>query len=214
MPLDDSSLDIILRLALAIVAGGLIGAEREYMSKSAGLRTLMIICLGSCMFTICSILLGEGLSPDRIASNIVTGIGFLGAGVIFKEENRVKGLTTAAAVWVTAAIGMAIGGGYYWEALGGTVFTFFALNMMRGIEDRIEKMNQLRTYRIMCEYKHETLKQYEVLMTESGLKPKRVNQRLQDNMISGSWIATGSETHHEAFIKKIMEDKDVREFDF
>ena len=112
----DDALDMIIRLALSIFAGGLIGAEREYVSKSAGLRTLMLICLGSCLFTICSDIMGKMSNSDRIASTIVTGIGFIGAGVIFKDDNRVKGLTTAAAVWVTAAIGMAIGAGLY---LGG-----------------------------------------------------------------------------------------------
>src|SRR6476661_889679 len=180
MPYMDATLDIMLRLALSVMAGGLIGAEREYVSKSAGFRTLMLICLGSCLFTLCSLFIGNGQSSDRIASNIVTGIGFIGAGVIFKDDNRVKGLTTAAAVWVTAAIGMAIGGGYYWEAAAGTVLTFFALYLMRGVEDRIERANQLRTYRIVAEYHHETLKRYETMMEECGLKFKRSTQQLQD----------------------------------
>ena len=85
----DESYQFILRLSLSVVAGGLIGAEREYVSKSAGLRTLMLISLGSCLFTMCSEIIGKVNNSDRIASTIVTGIGFIGAGVIFKDDNRV-----------------------------------------------------------------------------------------------------------------------------
>src|ERR1700730_3277484 len=101
--------DIIIKLLLAVVIGGVIGAEREYRSKSAGFRTLTLICLGSTIFTIFSQIIGAGAgpgtgNPDRIASNIVTGIGFVGAGVIFKGDNsgsKVSGITTAAMIWVT-----------------------------------------------------------------------------------------------------------------
>src|SRR3981189_2650925 len=94
--------DIILKLALAIVLGGVLGAEREYRSKSAGFRTLPVICVGATLFTIFSQIIGGPGNPDRIASNIVTGIGFVGAGVIFKSDSfgRVNGITTAAMIWV------------------------------------------------------------------------------------------------------------------
>ncbi len=112
--------DIVIKLALAVLIGGMIGAEREYRSKSAGFRTLTLICLGSTIFTIFSQIIGAGAAPgsgnpDRIASNIVTGIGFVGAGVIFKGDgtgSKVSGITTAAMIWVTAGLGIAIGAGY------------------------------------------------------------------------------------------------------
>ena len=104
--------DIILKLIFSVIIGGLIGAEREYRSKSAGFRTLTMICIGATLFTVFSELIGAKNSPDRIASNVVVGIGFVGAGVIFKGDNRVNGITTAAMIWVTAALGMAIGAGY------------------------------------------------------------------------------------------------------
>src|ERR1700743_1822320 len=106
--------DIILKLLLAVLIGGVLGAEREYRSKSAGFRTLTMICLGATIFTIFSQIVGGAGNPDRIASNIVTGIGFVGAGVVFKGDGttRVNGITTAAMIWVTAALGMAIGAGY------------------------------------------------------------------------------------------------------
>ena len=210
----DESYQFILRLSLSVVAGGLIGAEREYVSKSAGLRTLMLISLGSCLFTMCSEIIGKVNNSDRIASTIVTGIGFIGAGVIFKDDNRVKGLTTAAAVWVTAAIGMSIGAGFFWFAAGGIALALFALYLMRGVEERIEKANQLRNYRIVSEYHHETLKRYETMMEECGLKFKRSTQRLYNKSIIGTWSVNGSEKKHDEFIQRIMADENVREFEF
>src|ERR1044071_7835808 len=109
-----SFVDVFLRLALAAGLGGAIGLEREYRQKPAGLRTNMLIALGSALFSILSIELGASAnSPDRIAAQVVTGIGFLGAGAILRSGENVHGLTTAATIWVNAAIGMAAGLGAY-----------------------------------------------------------------------------------------------------
>lgn len=89
------------RVIAALVIGALIGGEREYRSKAAGFRTMTLICLGSAIFTILSLRIGAPASPDRVASNIITGIGFLGAGVIFKDGITIAGLTTATSIWVT-----------------------------------------------------------------------------------------------------------------
>jgi putative Mg2+ transporter-C (MgtC) family protein len=96
------------QVSVAFIIGAIIGLEREFRSKPAGFRTMIIICVGSCLYTILS-KESNATSPDRIASNIVTGIGFIGAGVIFKEGISVNGLTTAALIWITAALGMAVG---------------------------------------------------------------------------------------------------------
>src|ERR1044071_1722461 len=106
--------DIFLRLALAAGLGGAIGLEREFRHKPAGLRTNMLIALGSALFSVLSVEVGAAAgSPDRIAAQIVTGIGFLGAGAILRSGANVQGLTTAATIWVNAAIGMAAGLGAY-----------------------------------------------------------------------------------------------------
>ena len=186
---------IVLRISLAFVLGGIIGIEREYLNKAAGLRTLILICLGSCLFTIFSIVIAER-TPDRIASNIVTGIGFLGAGVIFKEDNRVKGLTTAACIWVTAAIGMGVGGGYYWWSAIGTVFTFVALHTLTYVEDWIDKINQTREYRIVSPYSEESLRNYESLFRKHHLRFSRNKQsRINENLV-GLWVVKGAEKNH------------------
>ncbi|MGZ5247107.1 MAG: MgtC/SapB family protein [Flavitalea sp.] len=206
--------EIIIRLIVAFLAGGLIGAEREYMSKAAGFRTLIMISLGSAIFSIVSILMGSSESHDRIASNIVTGIGFLGAGVIFKEDNKVKGLTTAASVWATAAIGMGIGNGNYFLSLSGTALVFLSLSVLTNLEEIIERRNQVREYRLVTHLDKETLWKYEELMKECKLHFKRNKQNLSGERLTGTWSVSGSEKRHQKFIERIINDSSVKEFDF
>ena len=204
---------IVVKLLLAFVLGGIIGVDREYMNKAAGLRTLILISLGSCLFTIFSIVITEG-TPDRIASNIVTGIGFLGAGVIFKEDNRVKGLTTAASIWVTAAIGMGVGGGYYWAAVIGAGFTLLALNVLTFLEEWMDRVNQTREYRIVSPYTHEALHRYENMFRKHHLRFSRNKQSRVDDNIIGFWVVKGRDKNHNLFIEEILMDNTVKEFDF
>jgi putative Mg2+ transporter-C (MgtC) family protein len=136
-----------LRLAIAASIGGAIGFERETLEKSAGLRTHMLVCVGAALFMVCSLLLVEEfkdsslvsrVDPTRIASTIVTGIGFLGAGIIFRNEEGVRGLTTAAGLWVAAAIGMAVGSGFYITAVGSGILTLIILFVMRRLQQRLD----------------------------------------------------------------------------
>jgi putative Mg2+ transporter-C (MgtC) family protein len=180
--------DIIFKLILAVIIGGALGAEREYRSKSAGFRTLTMICAGATIFTILSQIIGGAGNPDRIASNIVTGIGFVGAGVIFKGDgtSKVNGITTAAMIWVTAALGMTIGAGYLWIAVIGAVLILLVLFIFALLEDWIDRVNQIRRYKIVCPYENETLHRYELLFKSHRLKFKRTRQcKSQENMISG-----------------------------
>lgn len=118
------------RLVLSIILGGLIGYERETEHKPAGLRTLTLVSLGSCLFMIISIRTAQGLEnvdPTRIAAQVVTGIGFLGAGAILHARGAVYGLTTAVSIWLVAAIGLAAGAGLYIEAVVVALLGFIIL---------------------------------------------------------------------------------------
>jgi putative Mg2+ transporter-C (MgtC) family protein len=210
MPLFD---ELVLRFFLVILVGGLIGAEREYRSKSAGFRTMILICLGSFLFTSFSIYISGGTS-DRIASNIVTGIGFLGAGVIFKSDNRINGLTTAAAIWATAALGMGIADGEYAIVLGGTAIVLASLFLFTGLEHWIDKVNQTRNYRIVSSYQPDLLERFENLMKEHKLKYKRLKRSKRGNDIIGSWMVQGLDKHHDRFIETVLHDDTVKEFEF
>jgi putative Mg2+ transporter-C (MgtC) family protein len=133
-------IEVVRRLALAALIGGLIGAERELRQKSAGFRTNILIAIGSALFTIMSYeLAGPGSDPTRIASQIVTGIGFLGAGAIIRTRGGVHGLTTAATVWVNASIGMACGGGAYRVAVIAGAFTLAVLLLLWPVERAFER---------------------------------------------------------------------------
>ncbi|HEY0680025.1 MAG TPA: MgtC/SapB family protein [Chitinophagaceae bacterium] len=205
--------EIIIRMLVAFAIGGFIGFEREYLSKSAGFRTLILICMGSCLFTIFSILIANN-TPDRIASNIVTGIGFIGAGVIFREDNRVKGLTTAATIWVTAALGMGIGAGHYLICLIGAALAMITLLILTKLEDLIDDINQNRNYRIVCHYKFESLGKFEETLRRHKLKFKRNKQCKKGEYLTGTWVVNGTEKNHNAFIKEILTDEGVEEFEF
>lgn len=204
---------LLLRLFLVILVGGLIGAEREYRSKSAGFRTMILICLGSFLFTTFGIYI-SGSTNDRIASNIVTGIGFLGAGVIFQSDNRVNGLTTAATIWITAALGMGIADGFYLMVLVSTAVVLISLFLFTKLENWIDKVNQLRTYKIVSPYKESLLKDYEQYFREHQLRFKRLKQWKVGNNLTGAWIVQGSEKNHRKFVEHIMHDDTVKEFEF
>jgi len=137
-----SDLELIERLLTAAVLGGLLGFERERRHKSAGLRTNILIAIGSALFTLMSYELaadGPGADPGRVAAQIVTGIGFLGAGAIMRTDSGVHGLTTAATVWVNAAVGVAAGGGEYRLAVIATAVTLGVLLVLQPLERIIDR---------------------------------------------------------------------------
>jgi len=132
-------LELLGRLLLAAGLGAAIGIEREMTGKAAGLRTTILICLGAALLTGLSSALASGnADPTRITANIVSGIGFLGAGVILRTRGGVHGLTSAATIWVVAAIGIAAGGGQYVAAIGTTLLVLLVLVPLRRWEQRME----------------------------------------------------------------------------
>jgi len=136
-----SLLEIIYRFFLASILGGIIGAERSFFKKQAGLRTFSLVALAACLFSYLGYKYSflDPASTSRIIANLVVGIGFLGAGLIFLKEEKILGLTTAAALWVTAAIGGAVGLGFYFEAFLTTVITVMILTLWHYIEEFIKK---------------------------------------------------------------------------
>ncbi len=135
----------IARLLLAAALGAAIGAEREFRQKAAGLRTNILITIGSALFTMLSVdLAGERGDPSRVASQIVTGIGFLAGGAILKTGANVSGLTTAATIWVNAAIGVAAGAGRYALALAATVATLVVLTLLAPLDRYIDTLEEGR----------------------------------------------------------------------
>ncbi len=135
----------IIQIIAALLAGAILGLEREYHSKPAGFRTMILICVSSCLFSILSVSIGSG---DRIASNIVTGIGFIGAGVVFKEGATVKGITSAAIIWMSAAIGMSIGLHHYVLSAVALLLVLLVMIALSKFERLFDQLHQMKTYEI------------------------------------------------------------------
>jgi len=129
----------MLRLVVALTLGAIVGLERERQERAAGLRTVTMVSLGSCLFTIIGAYGFPNTDPSRVAAQIVTGIGFLGAGTIFLRKDLVRGLTTAATIWTVAAIGMAAGTAQYFEAAFTTLLILGVLMVLKPIEKRFFK---------------------------------------------------------------------------
>ena len=147
-------LDLLLKLGLAVVLGGAIGLEREIKNKPAGLRTNILICVGAALLTDVSIRIGilDGAprvgDPARIAAQIVSGIGFIGAGTIMQGAGMVTGLTSAATIWVVAAIGMAIGAGMFIEAAGTGALVTIVLAWLGRLEHRLRRVRRVVNYTV------------------------------------------------------------------
>lgn len=132
-----STVEIIYRLILGAVLGAIIGAERSFFKKHAGLRTFALVSLGATLFSLIASYFPLD-SSARILANIILGIGFLGSGVIFLKEEHIFGLTTAAALWTTAGIGLAVGQGYYLEAFIVTILVLFILALLPYLEEKLK----------------------------------------------------------------------------
>ena len=144
-----SEWELFLKLVLSCVLGGIIGYERQSRRKSAGLRTNVLVCLGSCLIMVMSIGLYQDVEgktnadPARLAAQVVSGIGFLGAGAIMKEGLSVTGLTTAACLWVVAGVGLAVGAGFYTGALISTGLVFVTLGRLSRLDDWVDHEKNL-----------------------------------------------------------------------
>lgn len=204
--------ELIIRFLLAVLWGGIIGSERQYRSKSAGFRTMIMISLGACFFTIISKLIGGEINGDRIASNIVSGIGFIGAGVIFKGDNRVNGITTAATIWVVAAVGMGIGAGHYFASACSSVLMILILAILPYVEKFIDELNQLKVYSISTAYKEDSVKKIESLFKELDVKYRKISMHKTANQVDFEWEIQAHKTKHEELSAVLMINELITEF--
>jgi putative Mg2+ transporter-C (MgtC) family protein len=133
---------VLFRVVLAILLGAILGLERELYKRPAGLRTHILVCVASCLIMLVSMYGFDGEDPARMAAQVVSGIGFLGAGAIMKEEKGVIGITTAATIWVSAMIGLACGNGFYFGAVLVAVLALVILTILRKVESRISSISK------------------------------------------------------------------------
>ncbi|MBN1566072.1 MAG: MgtC/SapB family protein [Anaerolineae bacterium] len=201
-----------IKLLLALLVGGLIGAEREYRDKAAGFRTMIFICIGSTLFTMFSIKIADNSDPARIAAQIVSGIGFLGGGAILRGEGRVHGLTTAATIWLVAALGMGIASDYYTIALVATLIILVVLWIFPFIERLIDNVHHAEVYEITSPITPDSFDNLHALFKEHNLHIfKHKRYKVTGKMVS-TWEVHGAPRNHRALTQVLMDHDDVIEF--
>ena len=204
----------LIKLLLAIVIGGIIGFERELHSKAAGLRTITLITVGATLFTLLSERSADPATA-RISSNIVTGVGFLGAGAIMFAEGKVKGLTTASSIWVAASLGMAIGLGQYVLGAAATLLVVIVLDLFTRFDRLVDRMGREgRTYEIT--YSARKGKDEE-LMSEfrsCGIRIRQQKRLKQGNTFIVIWETDGRVRDHVCLAEKLLGDKEIKELKY
>jgi len=201
----------IISMLMSILCGGIIGFEREYKNKSAGFRTIILITLGSTIFTIVS-RHGVG-ADDRIAANIITGIGFIGAGVIFKDQFSVFGLTTAAVIWTSAAIGMTTGIGYHALAFVFTIITLIILLLASKIEDLIGKLDRQKM--VTVTFRNADFDQIKTLEDKLYSKDLRLEQfqvSKDNDTLTVIWQVYGKKKYLQMLNEVLAKTPEIRSF--
>jgi len=204
----------LFKIILSIFIGGALGAEREFRSKSAGFRTLILISLAATLFTILSMGLGGKGNPDRIASNILTGIGFLGAGVIFKEENKVMGLTTAITIWVVSALGMCIGFGLYALAMEAGILSLLVLYSFSKIQGWMDRLSQVRNYMIRFSDTEELEEEFREVIKRLHLISLDVKYYKANQDKTLWWTLKGNQKNQDQWVHHLIMDKRILELNY
>jgi putative Mg2+ transporter-C (MgtC) family protein len=203
----------LLKIAIALLFGALLGLEREYKRKAAGIRTITLICVSSTLFTILSAELGYPNSADRVASNILTGVGFIGAGVIFKGDFTIDGITTAATIWIAAALGMAIGMSEYVLATVTLLGAFGTLLGLEFLESWINRLKDKRTY-VIRYIDRKDFKSMEPVFRQFRLKYKRLLlSHKRDALMEDRFEVTGKPGSLELLNEFLMSNQDIYEFE-
>lgn len=202
----------LIKILVSMVAGSVIGAEREYKSKNAGFRTITLVTIGATLFTLLSkeISLGKDF---HVVGNIVVGVGFLGAGAIFKEGSSVTGLTTAATIWVSAAIGMAIGIGEYMFAFMTLIAVLIILLGFSGIQAVIDSRNAEKYYKISVKNHHVYSVYIKNMIKECQLKSKQIKMGKIDNTFYYTFKISGANHKHERFLSLLSSSDEILSFE-
>lgn len=205
--------DQILKVLIALLMGLLLGLEREYKRKAAGMRTMTLICMSSTVFTILSAELGYPNSADRVASNILTGVGFIGAGVIFKGDYTIDGITTAASIWIAAAIGMAVGMSQYWLAAAALAGALLVLILLEFVERRIALVNDKRLYTIYFYEEKFPHIDVENILQEFQLKYKKMMIVRKENIIEVNYTVRGTRNKMEQLDNFLLTNTSIFQYE-
>jgi len=209
------TIEVILKLVLAIALGGLIGLEREASQKPAGFRTNILVCVGSTMMMTLAVLIvqAKGGSPDtlvRMAAGVITGMGFIGAGTIFQSRGAIAGLTTASTLWLVAGLGLVIGAGYYLPALIFTALTITTLLLFRKIEDSYLHKSQFH-YHLKAKARPYILASLRKLALHHGVRLERLTMKQEGSSYLLAFAFSASEEKEQEFNQGLLELADIEE---
>jgi putative Mg2+ transporter-C (MgtC) family protein len=195
-------------VAVAVFCGSVMGLERQYKNKTAGFRTIILICLGSTIFTMVSQRAGQGVNI-----NLVTGVGFIGAGVIFKDNISVNGLTTAAVIWVAAAVGMANGSGNYLLAIISTFVTLVVLIIFHFFEEYLDKLHHEKLLSLVFDNDDfENLQVVEDIIHKHKLKAEVRLVNKKDGCLQAAIFVTGHKKHIKKLDENLLTIKQLKSF--
>ena len=204
-------LKLLLQLSLATVFGGAIGLERELGGKPAGLRTNILICIGAALYTNLSITMATGTAdPTRVAAQIVTGVGFIGAGTILHARGAVVGLTSAATIWVVAAIGVALGAAFYWEAGAATLLVLVVLQGLGRIERYVGRQSTRGQLTVHAHPTPTVLEELEETIRRTGLRIDRQAARRENVDMVVDYTLSGPKRLHDQVMLALLHHPSVR----
>ena len=215
MVIDSHMEETLIKLVVSTIVGFIIGAEREYRNKSAGLRTITLICLGSTIFTIISLENSHATEVGRIASNIVTGIGFLGAGAILRDGLSVSGLTTASTIWVAAAVGMSVGAGQFEMtamAVGIVMVVLVLFSYLQRFLDRVHKTIDLH---VVFKIEYSDADDFEDKLKKLKLRFVRKKECRREYDVQYQYELAGSAKNIEQLLQYLISKKEkVKSFEY
>jgi putative Mg2+ transporter-C (MgtC) family protein len=215
MVFDSGMQELLIKLVVSTIVGFIIGAEREYRNKSAGLRTIMLICLGSTMFTIISFENSHATEVGRIASNIVTGIGFLGAGAIMRDGLSVSGLTTASTIWVAAAVGMAVGVAQYEMAAMAVGIVMIVLILFSYLQKFMDRLHRTIDLHVVFKIQENDIEGFESRLKKLGLRYQRKKECRREYDVKYQYELAGKSRNIETLINYLISQKDkVKSFEY
>lgn len=204
-------LDLVFQLVLATLLGGAIGLERELGGKPAGLRTNILICMGAALYTSLSITMAGATSdPGRIAAQIVTGVGFIGAGTILHARGAVVGLTSAATIWVVAAIGVALGSAHYLEAIGTALFVVGVLQGLGRVERFIERHTTKSHVTVHARPDPDPVEDLETVVRRTGLEIVHQERRRETPDLVLEYDMRGPKRLHDQVMVALLHHPAVR----
>jgi putative Mg2+ transporter-C (MgtC) family protein len=204
----------MLGIGAAVLAGSLIGLERELRDKAAGFRTMVFICTGAALFTILSHNLAKDGETSRMAGTIVTGVGFLGAGAILRDGVRIAGLNTAATIWLTAAIGMTMGSGQFFFGTLVTAATLVILWLFPVIEQVVDRLIDENSYDLVFAADSAILKRLDDLFSSDGLTVLYVRRNKRGRDLHARWTVRASRKSHDRLVAQLLADVDIRELSY